>query len=198
VSQFVQYTGVPVCPVQWCPSLSSTVVSQFVQYSGVPVCPVQWCPSLSSTLVSQFVQCSGVPVCPVQWCPSLSSTEHTQASALSLSHSCKIDRIQVATLEQGNTEQVSGFKASCHSKCSKSKAIHGVNCTRPPSIPISGRKARNFVWCMTNLIVTLSPVWNIQEFLYPSIWHHPNSELVNLVKLSKFCSFTSLRVLNAA
>jgi len=35
------------------------------------------------------------------------------------------------TLEQGNTEQVSGFKASCHSKCSKSKAIHGVNCTRP-------------------------------------------------------------------
>ena len=109
----------------------SPVVSQFVQYSGVPVCPVHWYPSLSSTVVSQFVQYSGVLVCPVHWYPSLSSTEHTQASALSLSHSCKIDRIQVATLEQGNTEQVSGFKASCHSKCSKSKAIHGVNCTRP-------------------------------------------------------------------
>ena len=37
----------------------------------------------------------------------------------------------MATLEQGNTEQVSGFKASCHSKCNKSKAIHGVNHTRP-------------------------------------------------------------------
>ena len=69
-------------------------------------------------MVSQFVQYSGVPVCPVQSIPRPLPWVYLTAA-------------RVVTLEQGNTEQVSGFKASCHSKCSKSKAIHGVNRTRP-------------------------------------------------------------------
>ena len=155
--------------------------------------------------VLSYVACPRYPYIRVYRLYDITSTSLLQANpvtvVLSLTETLPIPLTYKSKLEWNRI-----YTLSCHSVVQMSKEMcscgknDGTDEVSPQCTNIWQKSSGmdNFVRCMTNLIITLSPVWNIQEFLYPSIWHHPNSELVNLVKLSKFCSFTSLRVLNAA